>query len=307
VNACIEMRISRLEETHHDGRSAHGATMKGIDTVVLGRSRSVALHEVRCLETSRTAGEEEEEPTFSIAVPMGGVFVHHGEGRSTVGAPGVALFMNPGDVHRTAHPEARGDRTIELALSDDTAEPFTRVHTDRFPSRAVRVPPAVDLEIRLLARAAAHDDLTALELDERAHELIAGLLELPPMRSLTARQSVTVEAALEYLAWHFTEDIDLPKVAETVGSSPHHLSRLFHAGTGITLSGFRTELRVRAALERIGGGASDLSAVACDVGFFDHAHMTKTFRRLLGETPTQLRAGLAKASPVADPELRSSR
>jgi AraC family transcriptional regulator len=263
-----------------------------IDTVVLGRSRSVALHEVRCSETSRAAGEEEEEPTFSIAVPMAGVFVHHGEGRSAVGAPGIALFMNPGDVHRTAHPEARGDRTIELAISDGAADPFTRTPTNRFPRPAVRVPQAVDLEIRLLARAAARGDLTALELDERAHRLIAELLGLPKMGSLAARQLATVEAALEYLAWHFTEDADLPTVAGTVGSSPHHLSRLFHARTGITLSGFRTELRVRAALERIGGGATDLSAVACDVGFFDHAHMTKTFRRLLGETPTHLRADL---------------
>jgi AraC-like DNA-binding protein len=301
------MRISRLEETRHGAPSAHGATMGDIDSIVLGRSRSVALHEVRCSETSRAAGEEEEEPTFSIAVPMAGVFVHHGQGRSTVGAPGVALFMNPGDVHRTAHPEARGDRTIELALSDGTAEPFTRVPTGRFPRLGVRVPSLVDLEIRLLAGAAARGDLTALELDERAHGLIARLLGLPPMGSVVARQRATVDAALEYLAWHFAEDADLLTVAETVGSSPHHLSRLFHAGTGITLSGFRTELRVRAALERIATGASDLSAVACDVGFFDHAHMTKTFRRLLGETPTQLRAGLAKASPVADPELRSSR
>jgi AraC-like DNA-binding protein len=39
-------------------------------------------------------------------------------------------------------------------------------------------------------------------------------------------------------------------------------------------------------------GASDLSEVACDVGFFDHAHMTRMFRRLVGETPTHLRAGL---------------
>lgn len=267
--------------------------MHGIDTVVLGRSGSVALHEVRCSETSRAAGEEEEEPAFSIALPMAGVFVHHGEGTSTVGAPGLALFMNPGDVHRTAHPEARGDRTIELALSDGAAEPFTRAATGAFSRRVAQVPAALDVEVRLLARAAGHGDLTALELDERAHGVVAGLLGHPPTGSLAARQRATVDAALEYLAWHFAEDADLPTVAATVGTSPHHLSRLFHAGAGITLSGFRTELRVRAALERIANGASDLSAVACDVGFFDHAHMTRTFRRLLGDTPTQLRDDLA--------------
>jgi AraC-like DNA-binding protein len=266
--------------------------MPRIDTVVLGRSRSVALHEVMCSETSRAASEEEEEPAFSIAVPMAGVYVHHCDGRSLVGTPGVALFMNTGEVHRTSHPAARGDRSIEIVLSDRAVEPFMRASTDAFPYPAVRVPLDLDVEIRMLARAAADGDLTALELDERADELAGRFVGLPSIGSFTAARRATVDAALEYLAWHFAEDADLPAVAAAVGCSPHHLSRLFHAGTGITLSGYRTELRVRAALERIGGGAADLSSVACDVGFFDHAHMTRTFRRLLGSTPNGLRAEL---------------
>jgi AraC-like DNA-binding protein len=274
--------------------------MPRIDTLVLGRSRSVALHEVRCSATSRAASEEEEEPAFSIAVPMSGVYVHHCDGRSLVGAPGVALLMNAGDVHRTSHPAGSGDRSFEIVLSDRAAEPFTGASTHAFPHPAVRVPLDLDVEIRMLARAAATGDLTALELDERADELVRRFLALPTIGSITAAQRVAVDAALEYLAWHFAEDADLPAVAAAVGCSPHHLSRVFHAGTGVTLSGLRTELRVRAALERIGGGATDLSSVACDVGFFDHAHMTRTFRRLLGTTPTRLRAGLRR-SPIVRP------
>jgi AraC-like DNA-binding protein len=272
--------------------------MPRIDTLVLGRSRSVALHEVRCSETSRAASEEEEEPAFSIAVPMAGVYVHHCAGRSLVGAPGVALFMNTGDVHRTSHPAAHGDRSIEIVLSDLAAEPFTRASTDAFPYPAVRVPLDLDVEMRMLATRAAAGDLTALELDERADELVGRFLALPSSGSDSARQRGTIDRAFEYLAWHFAEDADLPEVAAAVGCSPHHLSRLFHALTGITLSGLRTELRVRAALERIGGGATDLSSVACDVGFFDHAHMTRTLRRLLGSTPTGLRAELRGAAAV---------
>jgi AraC-like DNA-binding protein len=207
--------------------------------------------------------------------------------------------MNAGDVHRTSHPAADGDRSIEIALSDAAAEPFTRASGAAFPLPAVRVPPALDVEIRLLASTAERGDLTALELDERADALVASFLSLPPAGSVTARQRVVVDGALEYLAWHVAEDADLPAVASAVGCSPHHLSRLFHAGTGITLSGLRTELRVRAALERMEGGQTDLSSIACDVGFFDHAHMTRTFRRLLGVTPTRLRADLR--FPLAAP------
>lgn len=266
-----------------------------IDVIELERSRSVALREVRCFETSRAAGEEEQESAFCIELPMTGVYVHQCGGRGLVGAPGVALLMNRGDVHRTAHPAARGDRSIELVLSDAAVEPFTGPRTGTFPRRIVRVPLGVDLEVRLLARTAERGELTALELDERVRDLTSRILGWQPIGPLGDRQRITVEAALEYLAWHLAEDADLPAVAAAVACSPHHLSRLFRAGTGTTLSAFRTELRVRAALERIADGASDLSAVACDVGFFDHAHMTRTFRRLLGGTPTGLRAELLAA------------
>jgi len=57
------------------------------------------------------------------------------------------------------------------------------------------------------------------------------------------------------------------------------------------------ELRVRAAVERIDAGAEDLSAVACDVGFFDHAHMARTFRRTFGTTPSQIRSDLTIEAP----------
>jgi len=263
-----------------------------LETHVLGRSRSLTLQDIRCSETSRSPGIEEEEPFFSVMVPMFGVYVQSTAGRTFVGAPGVALFRSPGDVLRTAHPAGRGDRTIELVLSADAAEPFTTGATDTFREQVARVPPHVDLELRSLSRGAARGEMTSLELDERGHGLIDGLVGETIAGTPTGRQRATVDRALEYLAWHFADDADLPTVASHVGVSPHHLSRLFRSCTGITLSGHRTELRVRAALERIEHGASDLSAVACDVGFFDHAHMTSTFRRVLGRTPTHIRRSL---------------
>jgi AraC-like DNA-binding protein len=264
-----------------------------LETTVLCRSGSFTLHEVTCSATSRAPGEDELEPSYSVAIPITGVYVRHAGGRATVGAPGVALFMSAGEVYRTAHPAALGDRSIELVLSADAAEPFTAGARDAFRERAARVPPDVDLELRSLSRTAARGDVTSLELDERGSGLIDRLFGRTTTRALSPAQRVAVDRALEYLAWHFADDADLPTVAAQVGVSSHHLSRLFHAGTGITLSGYRTELRVRAALERIEHGASDLSGVACDVGFFDHAHMTRTFRRLLGTTPTQARTALS--------------
>ena len=80
--------------------------------------------------------------------------------------------------------------------------------------------------------------------------------------------------------------------AREVGVGPHHMSRVFHAETGQTLSSYRDRLRVRRALERIDAGADNLAQVAADLGFADHAHLTRAVRAELGCTPTQVRQQL---------------
>lgn len=50
------------------------------------------------------------------------------------------------------------------------------------------------------------------------------------------------------------------------------------------------------ALDRLADGETDLSALAHDLGFADHAHLTRTIRATTGDTPTALRAALTAAS-----------
>jgi AraC family transcriptional regulator len=272
--------------------------MPRIETTLLGRTPSVRLHEVRCEATTRAAGDEEREPTFSVAFPLSGVYVHHWRHQRLVAAPGVALFMNRDDLHRTSHPAARGDRSVELSLSDEAAEPFTRGGTHAFPTRSARVPAPIDVEVRLHARRATDGTLDPLALEEWAFGVLERILDAAPIATgVSPRRRAAVDDAREYLGWHFAEDADLRTVAAHVGVSPHHLSRVFRAGTGTTLSAHRTELRLRAAVDRIASGATDLASVANDVGFFDHAHMTRTFRRALGVTPSQIRSSLSGGCP----------
>jgi len=65
---------------------------------------------------------------------------------------------------------------------------------------------------------------------------------------------------------------------------------VFRAVTGLTISGYRTQLRVRAALERVLAG-DDLTATALSLGFDSHSHFTYAFRRTFGGPPSTLRAG----------------
>jgi AraC-like DNA-binding protein len=53
------------------------------------------------------------------------------------------------------------------------------------------------------------------------------------------------------------------------------------------------------ALERLGEGEDNLSLVAAQAGFADHAHLTRVATRLLGETPSSLRNAIQRGGKRA--------
>jgi AraC-like DNA-binding protein len=88
-------------------------------------------------------------------------------------------------------------------------------------------------------------------------------------------------------------DRSLPELACELAVSPHHLSRIFHSHTGLTVSRHRMRLRARSVLEHLAGGERDLARLAADLGFADQSHLTRVVRRETGQTPSALRLALA--------------
>jgi AraC-like DNA-binding protein len=80
----------------------------------------------------------------------------------------------------------------------------------------------------------------------------------------------------------------LEALAGSVGLSPSRLMHVFTESLGIPLRPYLAWLRVqRAAISIVGG--SPLGDAAHKAGFADAAHMTRTFRRMLGVAPSALR------------------
>lgn len=85
------------------------------------------------------------------------------------------------------------------------------------------------------------------------------------------------------------ENHSLAEIARRVGVSPFYLCRSFRAATGSTLHAYRTDLRLREALNRLGDHGRDLTGLALDLGFSSHSHFTATFRRAFDATPSSVR------------------
>ena len=81
----------------------------------------------------------------------------------------------------------------------------------------------------------------------------------------------------------------LAPLADLLGVSPFRLSRAFTRHMGVSLTRYRTRVRLGRALDRLEGGERSLATLAADLGFADQAHLTRTVTAELGHTPTALR------------------
>ncbi len=116
---------------------------------------------------------------------------------------------------------------------------------------------------------------------------VSGADPVPPRR-----HAPTVARRLrELLDAHVVDGISLATASAVLGARPSHLVRSFSQEIGISPHRYLVGRRLELARRRLLAGESP-SAVAVDVGFYDQAHLTRHFKRLLGVTPaTYARSG----------------
>src|SRR5262245_41633977 len=98
-----------------------------------------------------------------------------------------------------------------------------------------------------------------------------------------------VSRVLKYLREKLgrSDDFSLKTLAGISGLSQSHFMHVFTESVGVPLRPYILWLRLQRAACDLMDGASVTSA-AHNAGFADAAHLTRTFRRMLGMTPTDL-------------------
>ena len=89
------------------------------------------------------------------------------------------------------------------------------------------------------------------------------------------------------------EDLSLESLAERAGLSPSRFMHVFTESLGVPLRPYLLWLRLQHAAGRLLAGESATEA-AHAAGFSDAAHLSRTFRRILGTTPREIAAGRAQ-------------
>jgi len=208
--------------------------------------------------------------------------------------PNHVVFYNADQRFRRFVRDGRGDHsyflTLDGAAMDDLAG-------GRFSAVQCLRAPSLHLGIRLLVHRLRAGVPGALDVEESVHgllaEAVAGSRDGAPTAGGTARSRSAhhrlTEDVKAILGAHALDRVTLDEIARSVHVSRFHLVRVFRNATGMTIAEYRTQLRVRAAIERLLAGGDDLSTIAADCGFASHSHLTDTFRRTLGTPPSRVR------------------
>ena len=91
----------------------------------------------------------------------------------------------------------------------------------------------------------------------------------------------------------FAHPLDVPALARVAHVSPAHFSRQFRATFGETPHRYLQRRRVERAMELLRETGSPVTEICFDVGFHSLGTFSRTFREIVGESPSSYRARFA--------------
>jgi AraC family transcriptional regulator len=213
---------------------------------------------------------------------VGGTF-EEGAGRTVRACtPGTLLYHPAGDVH-SDHFGRHGGRTFSLELGPSWARRINDLEADERPAPGPQSGLASAMARRVFGELGVSRAASTLEVEGWALLLVA---EAGRGSHGCRRRPRWLDSALEFLDAHFREPVRLADVAAAARVHPVHLARAFRSHRGCTVGEHVRRLRIGWASHEIAKGERSLAEIALAAGFADQGHFTRTFRRVLGDTPT---------------------
>lgn len=238
---------------------------------------------------------------FMLLLPERGVLVFSDEitGRETLLSERQFLLAPPLQVHSTAAQSARQCHTalyikpdyLQYSLSDVGIQ---SIKTRRFSTpRAWQASP---LLLQLLAAQRTLRELSPNSINKLQASKLGQLIMLECL-SLAAHQPITYYSSNEPHGTLLIRDIctwlghnlqltpSLDKVADTFHISRRHLTRLFRAQTGVSITDWLQQQRIELARNLLKETDLSISDITRHVGFESPSHFASIFRQYHNQAP----------------------
>ena len=110
---------------------------------------------------------------------------------------------------------------------------------------------------------------------------------LIPLKNKKDVSNRYVQTALSYIEDHFSDpDFSVGKLAESMGVSEGHISRLFKSEIDLGINNYLTRYRIRKAMDYLKDVQVKVYEVTEKCGYQDIAYFSNTFKKLVGKSPS---------------------
>ena len=99
----------------------------------------------------------------------------------------------------------------------------------------------------------------------------------------------TFELILEYVQLHYSEPLQLSRIAQQFFINESYCSTLFHARLGTTFTAYVRQLRLEKATSMLSHTTTPIKSISSTVGYPDYLYFSRIFRRQYGMSPSDYR------------------
>lgn len=179
--------------------------------------------------------------------------------------------------------------------------PFLRLITERPPPRATRRKPRP----RRMHSGRRAPDRGSMRRN-RAIGALTGSAPHPTGSRPVAGPAYDADLIVGRVETHLDEHLADPSLrldalADAADVSPSSVGRAFRKVHDTSPWRYVMRQRVEHAEQLLTNTSRSLAAIALDAGFYDQAHLTRTFKRFTGETPGEYRERQQPSGDPADP------
>jgi PAS domain S-box-containing protein len=121
-----------------------------------------------------------------------------------------------------------------------------------------------------------------------------------------ARHFMEMGEVFDYVMGHFTETIDMAKLASLVCISVSQFERRFKSLFKISPLKYITMVRIHSACQALAESSDRISDIALNNGFYDLSHFNRQFKRQMGMSPSGYRKKYKGAKIAPHPWLIAS-
>ena len=269
--------------------------MTAVHQIKVWQPAGFAGLEITELDTTQPVSFKGQLSSFTVGVRFSGVRKTVYRRQSTVTTPDQYIVYQPGEV-LNAQP-AQGGRyryksiSLSPALLQRVLFDAGHTRTDHLGFAMFREDPALNRHLQRLYLAchrSFEEGASRLEQQSQLLEVVqqttAQFAQAGPVASSPGREHWAVRQIERHLQDRLAQDVTLSDLAAVTGLNKWYLIEVFKAHVGITPHQFQMSLRLQRARSLLQSGMMG-SQVALEVGFADHSHFIRAFKRHFWMTP----------------------